>query len=145
MSTSATHSAAGTSPQTQEGRAYPLRLPAYQSSHLMRYHPYGMQKRYRSRADQPVDLMKTVDRRYDEGGSRERSSLTLSVVHEVDETGPVNDDIPIPYEDEIVAASEVSTYSVVGFMELVIDFAFAMRAKFMALRVSKPKRSISHS
>ncbi|KAL4241832.1 hypothetical protein ABKN59_000732 [Abortiporus biennis] len=141
MSTSASAKLPAISPQSQGRTSYPLRLPAYQSSYLSRYHPYSARKRRHGRfqTQQPVDLMKTVDRRYD---GIERPSLTLSVVAEITE---VDDDEllhdPIPYEEQIVAASRSSTKSVTGFVELIIDFALAMRHKIKMLRAQRFKSS----
>ncbi|PSS05437.1 hypothetical protein PHLCEN_2v3817 [Hermanssonia centrifuga] len=63
---------------------YPLRLPAYRSSYLGRFHPYGRRRAYGDR-DCEVDLMQTVDLRYSGGGTTgdagRRPSVSLVNLH----------------------------------------------------------------
>ncbi|KAJ3552141.1 hypothetical protein NM688_g4309 [Phlebia brevispora] len=51
---------------------YPLRLPAYRSSYMNRYHPYPRVKR-------PLDLMRTVDRRFEDDWDEDEWTEVIEV------------------------------------------------------------------
>ncbi|CAL1701784.1 unnamed protein product [Somion occarium] len=114
-----------------------LRLPAYRVTHLGRYHPYGRKVAYHA-TSQPVDLMQTQDHRFTDYAGR--PSLSLSIISEEDE-----DDIarvehgiyPVipPIERLVVIGGHPE--KTVGFMEIIIDFALAMRRRFRRLATKR--------
>ncbi|KAI0094346.1 hypothetical protein BDY19DRAFT_912353 [Irpex rosettiformis] len=73
-------SAMSSSPSSPQQLPSPSRLPSYRSSYCGRYHPYGRRVSKGGHRGRSVDLMKTIDMRFDN-----RASLSLSVVDEEDE------------------------------------------------------------
>ncbi|KAH9949421.1 hypothetical protein B0H21DRAFT_133395 [Amylocystis lapponica] len=107
---------------------YSLRLPSYRHSHCGRFHPYGKPARP-SQGD--VDLMQTIDLRYDAVPGR--PSLTLSVVVEEDEEA-LTDITNALAEAERRTPSVTDRLRRNSFVELVVDLAFVMRRRLQRLR-----------
>ncbi|CCM05427.1 uncharacterized protein FIBRA_07644 [Fibroporia radiculosa] len=101
-----------------------FRLPSYRSSYLERFHPY-----VRTRARRKVDLMQTVDYRYDHGVPY-RPSFALSVVEEEDEEVVNNLAALVPAAEGQESVQRHNKLRRLGIVELVIDLALAMRRRF---------------
>ncbi|KAI0076631.1 hypothetical protein K474DRAFT_1707966 [Panus rudis PR-1116 ss-1] len=121
-------------------QTYPLRLPSYRASYLGRYHPYGRKTAHARH--QPVDLMQTVDLRY-EPEYPNRPSLALSSVTEEDEAEVVRFNATShdastqpPRMEELVAASNESTKSS-RLNDIIIDFVLYLRRVFLPRRSPK--------
>ncbi|KAI0075039.1 hypothetical protein K474DRAFT_1709369 [Panus rudis PR-1116 ss-1] len=110
------------------------RLPPYKSSYLGRFHPYGRKTGHARH--RPIDLMKTIDLRY-EPESVHRPSLALSIVTEEDEAEVINFNsttyAPTRMEEIRVASNDPEKSNRLN--EIVIDFVLHL------CRVFSPRRS----
>ncbi|KAI0964035.1 hypothetical protein AcW1_000952 [Taiwanofungus camphoratus] len=119
----------GATPQATSGCS--LRLPSYRHSYSERYHPYSRQKR----PGQTVDLMQTIDLRYDSVPGR--PSLSLSVVVEDPAEEEALSNLANVYSDselQTPTPSIIERVRRMGLVESVIDLAFIVRRRLQCLR-----------